>query len=97
MDLLPEFEKFVSLDPGDRYRVVGASPRELRNDVTFRTGSYETLGAPSLPLDFAYRADSKGEFVKDVAFLGLDAALVFVGGTAGKVARSGFHLFKQFF
>lgn len=97
MDLLPEFEKFVSLDPNDRYRVVGASPRELRNDVTFRTGSYETLGAPSLPLDFAYRADSPSEFAKDVAFLGLDVALVFVGGAAGKVARAGSYLFKQLY
>lgn len=70
----------------------------LRTDYNLDFGKADAL-LPGTSDFLVYRADTKGEFAKDVAFLAVDIALAPIGAAslAGRVARSAWPIVKTFF
>lgn len=61
---------------------------ELKNDITFASGSYSSIGFDYNPFDIAYRADTKLEFLVDAGLLLFNVGYAGVTGGAGPAVRA---------
>lgn len=61
---------------------------ELKNDITFASGSYSSVGFQLNPFDIAYRADTKQEFLVDAGTLLFNVGYATATGGAGSAVRA---------